>query len=52
MDEGKGQSEAVGDGCGAFSAACVGADNHGVAVVGDFELNVALQERAGVEVVD
>jgi hypothetical protein len=52
VDERKGQPEPVGDGCGAFGAACVRADDHGIAVVGDLELDVALQERTRVEVVD
>jgi len=52
VDEGKSQPEAVGDGRGAFGTACVRADDDGVAVVGDVLLDISLQERAGVEVVD
>ncbi len=52
MDQGKGHAEAVGNGGGAFGTACVRADNDCVAVVGDVLLDVALQERVGVEVVD
>jgi hypothetical protein len=52
VDERKGKPEVVGDGSGAFGAACVGADNDGFAVVRDLLLDVPLQERASVEVVD
>lgn len=40
MDEGEGKPETVGYGRGAFGAACVGADDDGVAVVGDVLLNI------------
>ena len=52
MDEGKVEAEAVGNGGGTFGAACIRANNDRVAVVGDVVLDVALQERARMEVVD
>lgn len=52
MDEGKGHAEGVGDGGCAFGATCIGADDDGLLVVGDVELDVFAQQVAAVEVVD
>lgn len=52
VDQGEGHAQAVGDGGGAFGAACVRADDDCLLVVGDVLLDVALQQRADVEVVD
>jgi len=52
MDKGKGHAERVGDGGGAFGAAGVGADDDGLLVVEDAELDVFAQEVAAVEIVD
>lgn len=52
VDEGKGHAEGVGDGGCAFGATCIGADDDGLLVVGDVELDVFAQQVAAVEVVD
>lgn len=51
MDKGKGHSQCVGNGGGAFGAAGIRADDDGLLVVGDVELDVLAKEVAAVEVV-
>jgi hypothetical protein len=52
VDEGKGHAEGVGNGGGAFGAACVGGYDDGLLVVGDVELDVFAEEVTAVEVVN
>lgn len=52
MDEGEGHAERIGDGGRTLSTASIGADDDGLLVVGDVELDVFAQEMAAVQVVD
>jgi hypothetical protein len=52
VDQRKGHAEGVGDGGRALGAACVWADDDGLLVVGDVELDVLAQEVAAIQVVD
>jgi len=52
VDQSKVDAHAVGDGRRALGAARVGADDDGILVVGDVCLNVPLQQRPAVQVVD
>jgi hypothetical protein len=52
VDQRKGHAKGVGDGGGSLGASSVGADNDGLLVVGDVELDIFAQQVAPVEVVD
>jgi hypothetical protein len=52
VDEGKSQPKAVGYRRGTLGATRIRTDDDRVAVVGDVVLDVAFQQRPGVEVVD
>lgn len=52
MDEGEINAHAVSNRCCALRAACVGGNDHGILVVGDVLLDVPLEERPSVQVVD
>ena len=52
VDQGKLDAHAVRDGRRALCSASIGADDDGILVVGDVRLDVPLEERPAVQVVD
>lgn len=52
MDQRKFHSKRISNGCGPLGSSGVGRDDNSVLVVGDIVLDIPLQKRAGVEVVD
>lgn len=52
VDQGEGHTKPIGDGGGALRSAGIRTDDHSLLVVGDVVLDVLLQQRAAVEVVD